>query len=62
MAETLKQAIALGRAAVAAFGPALDARGNSSAGLVMLQHLSERHGLSQYDSYALSAPVCETPT
>jgi glutaminase len=47
-------AITPGRAAVATYGPALDARGNSAAGLAMLTHLSESLGLSQFDSYALS--------
>ncbi|MDF2630455.1 MAG: glutaminase [Symbiobacteriaceae bacterium] len=47
-------AITPGRAAVATFGPALDARGNSAAGLAMLGHLSDSLGLSQFDSYALN--------
>lgn len=47
-------AITPGRAAVATYGPALDARGNSAAGLAMLMHLSESLGLSQFDSYALN--------
>jgi glutaminase len=47
-------AVTPGRAAVATFGPALDGRGNSSAGLAMLKYLSETFGLSQFDSYALS--------
>jgi len=46
-----------GRAAMATFGPALDARGNSAAGLAMLQHLSERFTLSQFDSYAVPVKV-----
>lgn len=50
-------AITPGRAAVATFGPALDSRGNSAAGLAMLQHLSERFALSQFDSYASVVPV-----
>lgn len=49
-------AVSPGRAAVATFGPALDARGNSCAGLAMLQHLSAIHGLSQFDSYAVQTP------
>lgn len=45
-------AITPGRAAVATFGPALDGRGNSAAGLAMLQYLAESQGLSLFDSYA----------
>ncbi|MFZ5813782.1 MAG: glutaminase A [Bacillota bacterium] len=49
-------AVTPGRAAVATFGPALDRRGNSVAGLRMLEHLSGTLGLSLFDSYAV--PVC----
>jgi glutaminase len=42
-------AVTPGRAAVAVFGPALDRRGNSSAGLAMLEFLSGELGLSQFD-------------
>ena len=50
-------AVTPGRAAVATYGPALDRRGNSNAGLVMLQHLSETRGLSQFDPYAVPLEV-----
>ncbi|MFZ5823623.1 MAG: glutaminase A [Bacillota bacterium] len=46
-------AVTPGRGAVATFGPALDHRGNSVAGLKMLEHLSSTLGLSVFDSYAL---------
>ncbi|HWI65769.1 MAG TPA: glutaminase A [Symbiobacteriaceae bacterium] len=52
-------AVTPGRAAVATFGPALDSRGNSSAGLAMLQHLSETYSLSQFDSYAFATAPAE---
>jgi glutaminase len=39
-------AVTPGRAALATYGPALDNRGNSTAGVTMLAHLSERAGLS----------------
>lgn len=44
-------AVTPGRGAVATFGPALDHRGNSVAGLQMLEHLSTTLGLSLFDSY-----------
>lgn len=42
-------AVTPGRAAMATFGPALDRRGNSAAGLAMLEYLSGELGLSQFD-------------
>lgn len=52
-------AVTPGRAAVATFGPALDRRGNSVAGLRMLEHLSASLGLSIFDPYAaLREPIC----
>jgi glutaminase len=50
-------AVTPGRAAVAVFGPALDRRGNSSAGLAMLEYLAEELRLSQFDAYAYPLPV-----
>lgn len=45
-------AVTPGRAAVATFGPGLDRRGNSVAGLRMLENLSDTLGLSVFDTYA----------
>jgi len=50
-------AVTPGRGALATFGPALDARGNSCAGLRMLEYLSAELGLSQFDSYAFPVVV-----
>ena len=50
-------AVTPGRAAVAAFGPALDHRGNSVAGLKMLQYLSETMALSTFDPYVFAMAV-----
>ncbi len=44
-------AVTPGRASVATFGPALDARGNSLAGVRMLRFLSEEAGLSTFDPF-----------
>lgn len=41
-------AVVPGRMAIAAFGPALGHKGNSTAGLAVLRHLSERLDLSVY--------------
>jgi glutaminase len=43
-------AVTPGRAAMATFGPALDRRGNSLAGVTMLQYLSEELRLSQFEA------------
>lgn len=45
-------AVSPGRGAVATFGPALDQRGNSTAGLWMHQCLADRLELSVFDAYA----------
>ncbi len=50
-------AVTPGRAAVATFGPALDRRGNSIAGLRMLEYLSGQYSLSLFDPYATPVPV-----
>jgi len=50
-------AVSPGRAAIATFGPALDRRGNSSAGLRMLEYLSAGQNLSLFDPYAIPVPV-----
>lgn len=50
-------AVTPGRAAVATFGPALDRRGNSVAGLRMLEHLSATFGLSLFDPGGVPLPI-----
>lgn len=45
-------AVTPGRGALAAFGPALDRRGNSAAGLRMLEYLSGELSLSAFDPFA----------
>ncbi len=43
-------AVSPGRGALATYGPALDAHGNSVAGLTMLRHVSGELGLNMFDS------------
>lgn len=46
-------AVSPGRGAIATFGPALDSRGNSLAGLAILQYLSRELELNAFDPFAL---------